>query len=145
MVLAPPDLCFDLARDVSVHTQTAAFSDERVVLPGRLSGCLELGEVVTFEGKHFGIHHRFTARIVEFRRPHRFTDEMVNGPFRSFRHCHEFHAKATGTLMVDALDWQSPYGPLGRLADTLLVVRHMQRFITAKQRRLKELAESMER
>ena len=62
--------CFDLARDVGVHCRTSAFTDERVVRPGRTAGRLELGDTVTFEGRHFGVRWRLTASIVEMERPH---------------------------------------------------------------------------
>jgi len=65
VIAAPPEVCFDLALDVGAHAESAAFSGERIVEPGRLSGVLQLGDLVTFEGKHFGIRQRFTTKIVE--------------------------------------------------------------------------------
>jgi len=139
---APVALCFDLARDVEAHAASAEFSNERVVQPGRTSGLLELGDRITFEGRHFGIRQRFTARIVELDRPHRFVDEMERGAFRSMRHVHEFQPHGTGTRMRDVLTWEAPLGPLGRLADRLFLERHMEWFVRTKQQRLKEIAES---
>src|SRR5258706_8135793 len=113
----PVHVCFDLARDVEVHCQTAAFTGERAVA-GRTSGLLEAGDVVTFEGRHFGIRQRLTARIAESVPPHRFVDEMVSGAFRSLRHVHEFRPSGTGgTIMSDTITWESPLGILGRIAD----------------------------
>jgi len=76
-IRAPVELCFDLARDVSVHAKSAAFSSERVVGPGRTQGLLELGDIISFEGRHFGFTQRFVARITALDRPDRFVDEMV--------------------------------------------------------------------
>jgi hypothetical protein len=67
---APVEHCFDLARDVSAHAESAAFSGERLVAPGRVTGLLEVGDLVCFEGRHFGITQRFSAKITEMRRPH---------------------------------------------------------------------------
>jgi ligand-binding SRPBCC domain-containing protein len=141
-IAAPRELCFDLARDVTVHAQSAAFSDERIVGPGKTSGLLEMGDLVTFEGKHFGVRQRFTARIVEMNRPHSFTDIMVHGSFKWLRHVHEFHGDGSGTLMRDILIWRSPLGPVGTLADWLFVKRHMEWFVRTKQHHLKAIAES---
>ena len=55
---APVELCFDLARDVNAHAESAAFSAERVVEPGRTRGLLEVGDIVAFEGRHFGMKQR---------------------------------------------------------------------------------------
>ncbi len=141
MIDAPVAMCFDLARDVGAHAESAGFSGERIVEPGRLSGLLERGDLVTFEGRHFGIRQRFTARIVELNRPDRFIDEMVSGAFRSLRHVHEFHPHGSGTLMRDILTWEAPLGFLGRVAGWLFLKRHMAWFVRTKQRRLKEMAE----
>lgn len=139
---APREVCFDLARDVGAHSESASFSGEKLVEPGRLSGLLEQGDLVTFEGRHFGIRQRFTARIMEMDRPNRFVDEMVRGAFHSLRHVHEFQAHGEGgTLMRDALTWQTPLGFLGRIADALFLERHMIWFVTTKQKALKEIAE----
>jgi hypothetical protein len=43
--------------------------------------------------------------------------------------------------MRDTLDWISPLGILGRIADALFVTRHMRSFVTRKQAALKEMAE----
>ncbi len=136
---APPDVCFDLARDVLVHAESAAFSGERLVEPGRTSGLLQVGDLVTFESRHFGIRQRFTTRIVRLERPHWFVDEMERGAFRSLRHIHEFHVDGDRTLMRDILEWRAP---LGWLADPLFLRRHMDQFVRTKQQNLKRIIES---
>ena len=132
---------FDLARDVDTHVRTSASSCERAVAPGKTTGALELGDVVTFEGKHLGIRQRLTARVVEMDRPVRFVDEQVRGAFRRLRHVHEFIECGCETLMRDTIEWISPLGPLGWLADYLAVARHLRAFISTKQQALKRLAE----
>ena len=82
---APVELCFDLARDVGVHAESAAFSAERIVSPGLTEGLLALGDIIAFEGRYRGISYRFAARITALDRPHRFVDEMVEGAFKRLR------------------------------------------------------------
>ena len=141
LIAAPVEVCFDLARDVALHAESAAFSGERLVPPGRSSGVLEAGDLVCFEGKHFGVRQRFCAKITHLDRPHVFVDEMVEGAFRSLRHTHWFSPFENGTLMTDHLVWRSPLGPLGALADLLFVKRHMEWFVRTKQEALKRMAE----
>src|SRR6266850_2078254 len=139
---APVEVSFDLARDLGAHVKSASFSKERLVEPGKTSGLLEIGDMYTIEGTHFGFRQRFTTRIVELQRPHRFVDEMVKGTFKWLRHVHEFYPAANGTLMRDVLSWEAPLGVLGRLADFLFLKRHMRSFVSRKQSQLKWLAET---
>jgi ligand-binding SRPBCC domain-containing protein len=141
-IRAPIELCFDLARDVNAHRESAAFSSERVVPPGRTEGLLELGDLVAFEGRHFGVRHRFVARITALDRPHRFNDEMVQGSFKWLRHFHDFEFADGTTIMRDTLEWEPPFGIIGRLADGLFLRRHMQWFVSTKQNALKRIAEA---
>ena len=136
---ASPEHCFDLARDVEVHCRTAAFSQEKAI-GGTSRGLLNLGDIVTFEGVHFGIRQRLTARIVEFERPNRFLDEMVSGAFAALRHVHEFTARGTTTVMTDTITWSSPLGVLGKLAD-LFIAPHLRSFLQRRNRELKRIAE----
>lgn len=140
LIAAPIEVCFDLARDVDAHVNTASSTGERAVA-GKTSGLLELGDVVTFEGIHFGIRQRLTSKIVELDRPTRFVDEMVEGVFASLRHVHEFAVAGTAVQMTDTLTWRSPLGFLGILADRLFVERHMRNFVVRKQSELKNYAE----
>ena len=140
-IRAPIELCFDLARDVTAHAESAAFSSERVVAPGRTQGLLELGDLVAFEGHHFGMTQRFVAKITALDRPNSFVDEMVEGAFKWLRHVHEFESKDGLTIMRDRLEWKAPFGPIGALADLLFLRRHMRWFVATKQNALKQIAE----
>ena|SRR5947209_3379499 len=137
---APCAICFDLARSVDAHIESAAGTAERVVA-GRRSGLLELGEEVTWEAKHFGMTQRLASRISEFQ-PHTFfQDRMIKGAFRSLVHDHIFEPKDDGTVMTDVLTFQAPYGPLGWLAERLLLGPHLRRFLTARGTAMKQIAE----
>jgi ligand-binding SRPBCC domain-containing protein len=102
---------------------------------------LELGDQVTFEAVHFGVRQRLCSKIVEYDRPHRFIDQMVSGAFKSLRHVHQFEAVGDGTVMRDTLEWESPLGILGVLADKLAVERHMRHFLRGRNEGLKKAAE----
>ena len=137
----PPEICFDLARDIGLHCRTAARTKERAV-SGVTTGLIGLGEEVTFEAVHFGIRQRLTSRIVQFDRPNCFEDEMLRGAFQSMRHIHTFRVQNTGTLMTDVLHWTAPCGLLGRLADYLFLEAHMRSFLMDRNAGMKRIAES---
>lgn len=140
-IAASPERCFDMARDVTLHTASAGRTRERAVA-GVTAGLIGLGQTVTFEAIHFGIRQRLTARVTRFEPPQRFVDEMVQGVFVSFGHVHEFEPAHGGTLMRDTLTWQSPCGLLGSLADFLFLKRYLAWFIRERGLHLKRVAES---
>lgn len=79
-IAAPIDTCFDLARNIDVHTRSAVRTSERAVA-GITTGLIGLNDTVTWEAVHFGIRQRLTVWITEFARPHMFTDEMMRRNF----------------------------------------------------------------
>ena len=62
---APAERCFDLIRDIRIHTETTMETGEKAVA-GVTDGMIGLGQTVTFEGTHFGMRQRLTVKVVEF-------------------------------------------------------------------------------
>lgn len=139
-ILAPVELCFDLARDVETHLATTAHTQERIV-GGKTTGLLALGDEVTFEAVHFGVRQKLSSKIVECEPPRRFIDQMISGTFKSLRHVHEFESSEDGTLMRDILEWETPLGLIGLLADRIVVQKHMRNFLLRRNGELKRIAE----
>ena len=145
LIAAPPERCFDLARSVDVHVRSAGQSGERAI-GGRTSGLLELGEEVTWEGRHFGLVQQLTSRITECRRPHYFQDRMVRGAFQHLEHDHFFEPDgAGGTRMVDVLRFTAPFVPVGWLVERVLLGPHLAQFLRKRNDVLREIAESGDR
>ncbi|HLN95237.1 MAG TPA: SRPBCC family protein [Flavobacterium sp.] len=139
-IKAARERVFDLSRDVDFHTKSATTSRERVI-GGRMSGLLEPGETVRFQGYHFGLCLRHTSTLTEFVHPAYFVDEMTEGHFRYFRHEHRFTDEGERTRMEDILHYEVPFGWCGRLFDRLFLRRHLTAFLTERNRYLKEVAE----
>ncbi|MBC8135283.1 MAG: SRPBCC family protein, partial [Fibrella sp.] len=124
---APVERCFNLARDIDVHSASTSGTNEKAVA-GVMEGLIGPGETVTWEATHFGVRQRLTSRITGFDPPHRFVDEMLSGAFHSLHHLHEFEPTATGgTIMRDTMTFVSPLGWLGILADKLFLESYMTR------------------
>lgn len=139
-IYAPPEICFDLARSVDAHVESTRGSGERVVA-GRMSGLLELGESVTWRARHFGVTQELTSRITAFDRPRHFRDEMVKGAFARIVHDHHFEPLPDGTRMIDTFDFSAPFGPLGAIAERLVLTRYLRRLLDGRNRVLKRMAE----
>jgi len=106
-----------------------------------MSGLITLGETVTWRAKHFGIFQELTAKITAFDQPNSFTDEMVTGAFKSFKHVHLFEPTGAGTNMIDVFSYVSPLGLLGRFADTLFLRGYMERLLVKRNLVIKVQAE----
>ena len=138
---APIERCFDLARSIDLHMESTKQTGE-IAVAGRTGGLIELGETVTWRAKHFGIWQTLTSKITEFKYPDYFTDEMVSGAFKSFRHEHLFFAVNDQTVMKDIFTFESPLGWLGRLANILFLGRYMERLLTERNKVIKLAAET---
>jgi len=137
---APIERCFNIARSIDVHVASTKQTGEQAI-GGRTSGLIELGETVTWRAKHFGIWQNLTSKITEFEYPNYFTDEMVSGAFKSFRHEHLFYAVNDQTVMKDIFIFESPYGILGKVANFLFLGRYMQNLLIKRNKVIKEVVE----
>jgi uncharacterized protein (UPF0548 family)/ligand-binding SRPBCC domain-containing protein len=122
----PIEQLFDVSLSIDQHVASMAHTGERAI-GGVTTGTIGLGETVTWRAKHFGIWFTMTSRIKSLDRPHRFVDEQVRGPFRSFRHVHTFRSDREATVMLDTLTIGSPV--LGRLAEQMVLVPYLRRLI----------------
>ena len=146
LIEAPIERCFDLARSVEAHLAGAADSGEQVVANGGISaGLIGLGERVTWRAKHLGVWHELTSEITAMERPAWFRDVMIRGPFKSMAHDHFFRATGEGSSELrDVFEFAAPVPVLGRLAEKLVLERHMRSFLRKKNAILKRIAESAE-
>ena len=124
---------FDRARNIDAHKDSMARSREEAVA-GVTTGPISLGEDVTWRAWHFGVPLRMTSRITAMDAPDYFVDEQVKGPFKRFRHEHEFKEDSAGTVMIDRIEFEAPFGPLGRLVEKLVLGRYMQNLIDSRNR-----------
>lgn len=124
----PVEQLFDRARSIDLHLDSQKQAGERAV-KGITSGLIGEGEEVTWRATHFGIPLMMTSRITAFDYPRSFTDEQVAGPFKAFRHLHDFAPTATGSVMIDRVEFTAPLGVLGRAVERLFLARYLERLI----------------
>jgi ligand-binding SRPBCC domain-containing protein len=132
---------FDLSRNIDIHKLSTAKSNETAI-DGLTSGLINIGETVTWRGKHFGFYLTHKSIISAMNLYDYFVDEMVEGKFKSFKHEHSFIDGNGFVLMIDKIQYQTPYGIFGRLFDVLILKKHLTNFITERNKVLKELAEN---
>ncbi|OQP46887.1 hypothetical protein A4H97_05030 [Niastella yeongjuensis] len=74
----------------------------------------------------FGIPLHWQTRIREVQKPHLFTDIQLKGPYRLWEHTHTFTQTDKGVLMKDEVKYELPFGPIGSVANSLLVRKKLE-------------------
>ena len=74
---------------------------------------LEEGTDVWLSG-HYITTIRWHSRITRMQ-PFIYVDEMLQGPFKTWIHTHSFRATSGGTEVIDEIDFELPYGAVGRV------------------------------
>lgn len=83
------------------------------------------------------------VRIEAVEPPSRIVDVAERSPFAEWRHEHLFAAlDGDRTRMTDRVAYRLPGGPLGRLADRLIVARQLARAFEERHRRTRDLLEA---
>lgn len=89
--------------------------------------------------KWLGIAIRWTSRIVEYDPPSLFVDAQTGGPYRFWRHEHEFESVDGGTLMRDRVRYELPFGILGHVTHRLIIERQLRGIFDYRARRIKKM------
>lgn len=110
------------------------------------------GLIIEYRVSPLGFPRKWLSEITAYDPPHRFVDEQRQGPYALWHHEHTFRAldgesadggaadgRAAGTEVTDTVTYALPFGPLGRLAQGLLVRRQLESIFRYRAERLPEL------
>jgi ligand-binding SRPBCC domain-containing protein len=98
---------------------TPAFMHFHILTPDPIG--MKAGTTIDYELRLYGMPVRWRTLIEEFVPNEYFIDVQVSGPYRSWRHRHDFVDSQGGTEMHDRVDYEMPFGPLGTIARQLFV------------------------
>jgi ligand-binding SRPBCC domain-containing protein len=93
------------------------------------AGRIEMGPgtLIEYRLRLHRVPVRWRTRITAWEPPHRFVDTQISGPYSLWEHTHTFEEDGPGaTIIEDRVRYAIPFGPLGRLADRLLVQRDLR-------------------
>ncbi len=141
-IAAPVERVFDLSRSVNLHKISTAHTHEKII-EGKMNGLIEEGESVTWQAKHLFKERKFTSKITVMNKPVSFVDEMVKGDFKSFHHEHHFKPTDNGTIMIDVVEFESPYGIAGELINHLYLKKYLEQLLVKRNEVIKEYAEGL--
>ena len=140
-IAAPVELVFNLSRSINLHQISTASTNEKAI-DGVLNGLINKEETVTWQAKHLFKIRLFTSKITTMQSPDFFIDEMIKGDFKSFSHEHHFKATENGTIMIDLVDFESPYGIIGKIANSIFLRSYVEKFLIKRNAVIKDYAET---
>lgn len=97
------------------------------------------GTLIDYRIRLYGLPVRWRTRIDVYEPQQRFVDTQLRGPYRLWRHTHEFSDAPGGTLMLDRVEYAVGFGPFGRLARRLFVRRTLERIFDYRRKVVEEL------
>ncbi|MFZ1786090.1 MAG: SRPBCC family protein [Ferruginibacter sp.] len=140
-IAAPIERVFDLSRSINLHQISTAATHEKAI-DGVMTGLINKNETVTWQAKHLFKTRQFTSRISEMKIPESFIDEMVKGDFTIFQHEHHFKAAENGTIVIDLVNFESPYGLLGKIVNSIYLKSYIEKLLIHRNAVIKDYAET---
>lgn len=69
---------------------------------------------------------KWVTKITQVEKNKSFTDFQEKGPYKYWNHFHEFVPNEKGVLMKDIVDYELPFGLLGRIAHKIFIKKKLQ-------------------
>lgn len=87
---------------------------------------MRVGTEIAYRIRWQGVPMRWRTRIAECEPNVMFADEMTRGPYRRWYHRHFFAPVAGGVEVVDVVEYELPFGWIGRAVHALLIRRQLE-------------------
>jgi ligand-binding SRPBCC domain-containing protein len=102
-----------------------------------------LGKIIELQVMQYSVFpSHWLVRIEEYDRPVRLTDMMLSGPMKYFRHSRTLSQPcASLTELKDHLEYEVPFGLIGKLADKVSVKKMMEQMFEYRHKMTKEILE----
>lgn len=140
-IKAPVERVFDLSRSIELHKESMSKHKEEAVAGVRF-GLIEKDETVTWKAKHLMKTRLYRSKISEMKKSQLFIDEQLEGDFKKLKHEHHFKTCDNGTIMIDLIDFESPYGAIGKSFNKVYLTRYLRKLIERRNKTIKEFAET---
>lgn len=97
------------------------------------------GAVIHYQIKWLGLPLGWEADIEEYDPPTRFVDNQRGGPYRKWHHVHTFVEEGPNTRIIDDVQYEMPFGFLGKLVEKLIVRRQVEGIFDYRRTKLEQL------
>jgi len=132
VIAAPRRVVFDFFSDPQnlARITPRSLGFEIVDAPGHR---LRAGDRIHYRIRVLGLPLPWVSRITEWREGTSFVDEQERGPYRRWRHEHTLAASDRGVVMHDRVDYELPFGALGRWVAGRWVRRNLERIFDYRE------------
>jgi ligand-binding SRPBCC domain-containing protein len=135
---APQDVFAFFADARNLEAITPPLLRFRVLTPEPIE--MRAGTSLRYRLRLHGVPVSWHTVIHDWDPPHRFVDVQVRGPYALWHHTHAFASDGDGgTVMRDVVRYAIAFGPLGELAQRLLVRRDLAAIFDFRSRTVPQL------
>ena len=85
-----------------------------------------------------GIKMNWVTEITHLKENDYFVDEQRIGPYAMWHHQHKIEQISGGVLMTDIVTYKPPFGPIGSLANILIINRELKKIFSFRKTALEE-------
>jgi len=89
--------------------------------------------------KWLGLPMKWRSLISAYNPPFSFADEQLIGPYKTWHHEHTFSQTTNGVIVGDHLQYSLPLGPLGAIAQAVMVKRQLESVFRYRQSELAKI------
>lgn len=90
------------------------------------------GAEIDYAFRSFGLPMKWKTEITAYEPPFYFIDEARRSPYTLWRHHHTFRPSEQGTIVADKVEYELPFGFLGRLGHAV-VARQLKAIFNYRQ------------
>ncbi len=138
LIRRPLDEVFAFFSDAgNLEAITPAFLNFHILTPRPIA--MRPGTLIDYQIRLLSIPLKWRTQIETWEPPLRFSDTQLTGPYKLWRHTHEFLEVPEGTLMTDRVRYQMPLGPLGRVVHALWTRRTLDKIFDYRFGKIEEL------
>jgi ligand-binding SRPBCC domain-containing protein len=102
-------------------------------------GGIREGARIVYRIRVAGLPLTWVTRIARWNPDQAFVDEQLRGPYRRWVHTHTFTERDGGVDMRDRVDYELPFGLVGRLFGGWFVRRQLRAIFDCRETRIREI------
>ena len=109
----------------------------QVTTPGPIE--MRKGAKIDYTIRWLGLPMKWRTLITDYQPPSLFMDEQLRGPYKLWRHRHDFQEVDGASVISDRVEYELPLRVLGRFAHALFVGRQLRGIFVYRQRTIAQI------
>lgn len=119
VITASQEVVFDFHTD---PRNLARITPSMLTVTATPHGEAGVGQTIAVDVRAFGVvPQRWLVWISRFERPTVLVDEMLSGPFTTWKQTRIVQPHREGATLTDVVEYSVPFGVMGRIADAFLI------------------------